>query len=153
MPNGFDKQGFMRFLEQSFHGFENSFLRGTVENLVDYALKNCNHSLDQACYFLSDMLPEVEFAEVALFMDDLMLTAHGREVKREALELLKDPEWASGFYRELTAVCREQGAGLMSLDDLVSAAISHQSWGNLGIASSVEKTGPSSMCVEILEER
>ena len=153
MPNGFDKQMFMNFLEQSFLGRENPFFRETISNLIDYALEHCNHSLDQACYFLSDMLPEVEFAEVAMFMDDSMLTAHGREVKQETLELLKKPEWGSGFYRELTDARREQGTGLMSLDDLVSAAISHQSWGNLGIASSIEKTGLSSMRAEILEER
>ena len=109
MKKGFDKEGFMRFLEQSFSGFENSFFRGTVENLIDYALEHCNHSLDQACYFLSDMLPEVDFSEVTAFMDDSMLTAHGREVKWEALAAMHEP------------FAKEQ-RGLSSLDDLISDA-------------------------------
>ena len=90
--NGFDKSGFMEYLEKTFSGFEDHFLRGTVENIVDYALKSHNNSLDQACYFLSDMIPEVEFPEVFMFMDDSMLTAHGREVKYEALDAYKSGE-------------------------------------------------------------
>lgn len=122
MMKGFDKDGFMSYLEQSFSGFENAFLRGVVGNLVDYTLEHCHHSLDQACYFLSDMLPEVEFSEVVVFMDDSMLTAHGREVKREALELMKDPEWKPGFYRDLDSNQDKNSDGFGRLDDLVSAA-------------------------------
>lgn len=115
MSKGFNKDGFMSFLEKSFFGFNNSFLRETVENLIDYALKHENHSLDQVCYFLSDMLPEVEFAEVAMFMDDSMLTAHGREVKQEILAEMDDA--ASEAPASL-----EEAAGLGDLDKLLSAA-------------------------------
>ena len=111
--NGFDKEGFMHFLEQTFSGFDNSFLRGTVENLIDYALKHENHSLDQMCYFLSDLLPEVDFAEVSMFMDDSMLTYHGRELKKEAIDDLRDPG-------------PEEDLITGSLDDLVAAALKQQ---------------------------
>ena len=114
--NGFDKEGFMRFLEQTFAGFDNSFLRGTVLNLIDYGLKHENHSLDQMCYYLSDMLPEVDFSEVALFMDDSMLTHHSREIKKEALAELEDPE---------SEIESESIRG--SLDDLVASALRQQS--------------------------
>lgn len=114
--NGFDKEGFMRFLEQTFSGFTNSFLRDTVSNIVDYGLKHENISLDQLCYFLSDVVPEVDFSEVALFMDDSMLTHHSRELKKEAMAELEDPdpEVGSEFV---------QG----SLDDLVASALRQQS--------------------------
>lgn len=127
MNKGFNKDGFMAFLEQTFSGFENSFLRETVRSLVDYALEHCHHSLDQACYFLSDMLPEVEFAEVAMFMDDSMLTCHGREVKRETLE---------------AAALEKQRCGLPSLEELFSAASCVQ---EAEISAVMEKLPPTQL--------
>lgn len=109
MIKGFNKDGFLSYLDETFSGFDNIFLREMVSNVIDYALEHCHHSLDQACYFLSDMLPEVEFAEVAIFMDDSMLTYHGREVKREALE-------------ERLASKGDRDSGFESLDSLMAAA-------------------------------
>lgn len=127
MSKGFNKDGFMAYLEHSFSGFENHFLRETVENLVDYALEHCHHSLDQACYFLSDMLPEVEFSDVVAFMDDSMLTSHAREVKREALADLTLPPpgclGGTGDLEALVSAARELtpaeiDAGMANLPEL-----------------------------------
>ena len=85
--NGFDETGFMGYLEKSFGGFENTFLRGLVENLVEYGLMYERVSKDQFCYWLSNLLPEVSFGEVAAFMNDDSLTASG---KTEKLEAIKD---------------------------------------------------------------
>ena len=79
---GFDDAAFMRYLEREFNGFENCFLRELVENLIDYAHKHEQVSKDQFVYFISDMLPEVTFGEVAQFADDDILTANGLSEKR-----------------------------------------------------------------------
>lgn len=105
MVHGFDKDGFMAFLEREFNGFDNHFLRETVENVVNFALVHYNDSLDQMGYFLSDILPEVEFAEIVMFIDDSQLTAHGREVKAESLRLYKEE---------------------MGVDDIISAAVAYK---------------------------
>jgi hypothetical protein len=80
---GFNKQGFMEYLELSFNGFENSFLRNLVKNLIEYANKHERVSKDQFCYFVSDLLPEVEFGEVAMFMNDGSLTEYGLTEKKK----------------------------------------------------------------------
>lgn len=98
MKQGFNKAGFMAYLENEFSGFDHAFLRQTVENIVNYALEKHNFSLDQLGYFLSDMLPEVEFADVAAFMDDSQLTAHGREVKAESLHLIQEKALENKVY-------------------------------------------------------
>jgi hypothetical protein len=72
---GFDKPSFMQYMEDTFR--MGHFGRDTVENIVDYALKHHNHSLDSAAYFISDLVSEVEFYEVCGFFADNMLTRNG----------------------------------------------------------------------------
>lgn len=50
--------------------------------MFDCNLKHENKSLDKFCYWLSDILPEIEFGEVVAFMNDEYLTANGQEEKR-----------------------------------------------------------------------
>ena len=85
MRKGFDEKGFMSYLEETFGGFDNRFLRELVQNVIDYAQKWEHVSKDQFAYFVSDMLPEVEFGEVAMFCEDSILTAEGQRMKREAI--------------------------------------------------------------------
>ena len=85
MKKGFNLDGFMRYLEQQFSGFENCFLRETVENIIEYGQKHEHVSKDQFAYFISDILPEVEFGEIAMFCDDDILTADGQQEKRDAI--------------------------------------------------------------------
>jgi len=88
MKNGFNKIKFMAYLEKTFNGFENCFLRETVDNIIEYGLKNERVSKDQFCYWVSDILPEVSFGEVAAFMCDGSLTENGQEEKRKALVII-----------------------------------------------------------------
>lgn len=84
--NSFDRAGFMAYLETNFNGFDNSFLRGLVNNVIDYAHKNEHVSKDQFCHFVSDMLPEVEFGEVAMFTDAACLSWWGQAEAAKAKE-------------------------------------------------------------------
>ncbi len=86
MKNGFNVTGFMEWLERNFNGFENCFLRGVIDNLIEYGLKHERVSKDQFCYWLSDILPEVEFWDVAAFVADESLTDWGLEQKRMKLD-------------------------------------------------------------------
>ncbi len=74
--NGFNDEAFMAYLRYRLpYAFSIShFLRELVENLIDYAHQHEHVSKDQFCEFLADLLPEVEFGEVAAFMDDDYLT-------------------------------------------------------------------------------
>ncbi len=75
----FDSSGFIDHLQIKFPSvFESacgSVARKMVKTLIDHAIRFENNSKDQFCDFLSDLLPEVEFGEVAAFMDDSFLTA------------------------------------------------------------------------------
>lgn len=82
MEKGFDRAGFMAHLEDTFSGFENSFLRQLVENVLDYARDHEHVSKDQFCHFVSDMLPEITFGEVAAFCRDEILTCWGQQEKQ-----------------------------------------------------------------------
>ena len=115
MEKGFNKEGFARYLEHLYAGKEKAALRGVVEEIVSYALEHCHYSLDQACHFLAEILPEIDFADVAMYMDDSMLTYHGREVKREGLEALRE----QGGMDKVTDAVSDQ---FVPLDDAVSAA-------------------------------
>lgn len=89
MHEDFDRDGFLNYLEENFAGFvstEGIYLRELIENIINYAHDNKNNSKDQFCYFLSDLLPEVGFGEIAVFMDDKYLTENGKFLKVEALQ-------------------------------------------------------------------
>lgn len=84
--DGFNDVSFMAYLEKTFNGFDNTFLHWLVENLIEYGLMYERVSKDQFCYWLSDMLPEVSFGEVAAFMDDESLSVNGKWEKQEAIK-------------------------------------------------------------------
>lgn len=75
MKNGFNKEGFMNWLKEEFPGvIDTHWNYNLVENIIDYALENKNTSKDQLAFFISDMLPEVEYTEVAKFCDKDILS-------------------------------------------------------------------------------
>ncbi len=75
MIKGFDKDGFMTWLKEEFPGvIDTHWNYDLVENIIDYATEHEHISKDQFAYFVSDMLPEVEFLEVAKFCEDGCLT-------------------------------------------------------------------------------
>lgn len=71
----FDKAGFMAYLEETFDGFENSFLRETVENLISFGLYEQSALKGQFISFLNRILPQIELGEIAVFASDDMLTS------------------------------------------------------------------------------
>lgn len=75
MIKGFNKDGFMNWLKNKFPGcLDNHWNRELVENIIIYATKHEHISKDQFAYFVSDMLPDVKFLEVARFCEDGCLT-------------------------------------------------------------------------------
>lgn len=82
MIKGFNKNAFMEWLTNNFT-VEN-FGRYTVENIIDYASEHEHVSKDQFAYFVSDMIPEITFSEVAFFCDDDILTSYGKSKKASA---------------------------------------------------------------------
>lgn len=75
MENGFDKDEFMKWLKDEFPGIiDIQWNYDLVENIIEYGFKYEMISKDRFCYWLSDMLPEVEFLEVAKFCADGYLT-------------------------------------------------------------------------------
>lgn len=90
MEKGFNRSGFMAYMEQEFH-MENCMLRGIVENLIEYGHKHEQVSKDQFVQWLADMIPEISFGEIAAFMEDDCLTEHGKAEKQQALQMMECP--------------------------------------------------------------
>lgn len=86
MNKGFNDTAFKEYLQNTFNGFENCFLRGIIENIIEYAHKHHHVSKDQFIYFLLDMLPELEFGEIAQFANDEILTSYGQEEKKKFIK-------------------------------------------------------------------
>lgn len=85
--NGFDKDDFLWYVSRNYIKHACGYADDLVENLVNYAIKNEHVSKDQLCYYLADMLPEIEFEEVAQFADDSILTEWGKQQKARGLRL------------------------------------------------------------------
>lgn len=85
----FDRKGFMEYLQETFDGFDNSFLRETINKIIDYGESHYSHSLDQLCNFLYATIAEIEFGEIAMFMDDSQLTSYGRKEKKIMLKKME----------------------------------------------------------------
>lgn len=91
MEKGFNAEKFMAYLEQEFNSMENCMFRGIVENLIEYGHKHEQVSKDQFVQWLADMIPEISFGEVAVFMEDGCLTENGKAEKQQALQMMKYP--------------------------------------------------------------
>lgn len=89
MKKGFNNEGFMAYLRYQFPdvftGAASSYTQELVENLIEYAHKHEQVGKDQFCEFLTEFLPEVEFGEVAAFMEDGCLTTAGQQAKRSVM--------------------------------------------------------------------
>lgn len=83
--NGFDEDDFLWYMSHNYSKHD-PYGDDLTENLVEYALEHEHVSKDQLCYFLADILPEIEFAEVAQFCDDSILTEWGKSEKRRGLK-------------------------------------------------------------------
>ena len=61
-----------------------------LRKVIDYGLENNRVSKDGLAYFLSDLIPELEFNEVCGYYADECLTENGKEAKREFWEHYED---------------------------------------------------------------
>ena len=85
----FDINGFISYMGQNFECAKNYFVREMLQNLVEYAIDQKGHTLDSIAFFLSDLIPEVEFGEVAMFVDDSLLTSYGKDEAQKARKKLE----------------------------------------------------------------
>ncbi len=72
MYTDFNQNDFMTWMENEF--YLDNYSITIILSLIHYAYYNENSTLDQFAYFVSDLLPEVEFLEVARFCEDNILT-------------------------------------------------------------------------------
>lgn len=88
--NGFAVTDFQQYLEQEFPSVykRSNYTRELVENLIGYGIEHENEYKDQFCDFLADIIPEISFKEVAMFMDDKHLTEYWICEKQEMLKSL-----------------------------------------------------------------
>lgn len=90
MEKGFNKIEFIKYLSAKFYGFEdNGMLKKITENIINYGQKHERISKDQFCYWISDMIPGIDFGEVAMFMDNSCLTDYGIKIKNKYLGIFK----------------------------------------------------------------
>ena len=73
MVKGFNQSLFMEWLESEFN--MNRFTIDIVLNILDYASEHEHVSKDQFCYFVADLIPEVDMLDVATFCDNSILTS------------------------------------------------------------------------------
>lgn len=84
MKNGFNKEGFMNWLKEEFPGVIDAHWNyDLVENIIDYVIDNKNTSDDELAIFLSSMLPEIEYTEIAKFCDEDMLSSFTLEFLKQ----------------------------------------------------------------------
>ena len=81
----FNRQGFRMYMWEEFS--LDQFARELVDNILTYANKDHSASKDQFAYFVSDMIPEIEFGEVAAFCDDSVLTKNGIMAKQDYISM------------------------------------------------------------------
>lgn len=84
MKNGFDEERFMDYMQKTFTVID-YFTRNMISNIIDYAHEHEHISKDQFCDFISKIIPEVEFGEVAMFIEDECLTEYGQAEKNKWL--------------------------------------------------------------------
>lgn len=86
MRKGFDEDGFRNYLERNFDGYNNPFLRRTIDNIIDYGHRHEQVSKDMFVEWLADMIPGVTFGEVAQFAEDAILTERSIKAKKLFLQ-------------------------------------------------------------------
>ena len=83
--NIFDKKGFMQWFLISCNNVSTQ-LYVTVENLIDYAVSSKSQMRDELPLFVSEMLEDIEFYDVARFCSDSILTnSFGKREKARAM--------------------------------------------------------------------
>ena len=70
LKDRFDKDGFMQYLAENFHGFENSFLRETIEKIIETAhFTTLELSNGWIAYYIKEHIAdEVQITEITKFV-------------------------------------------------------------------------------------
>ena len=70
LKDRFDKDGFMKYLAETFHGFENSFLRETIEKIIETAhFSTFEQSNNWIAYYIKEHIAdEVQLTEIMKFV-------------------------------------------------------------------------------------
>ena len=76
---GFYYEAFIEYVKSEWE--VNDFAIDIICNIIHYALEYECVSRDQFANFVADMIPEMEFAEVAAFCEDGHLTVYGKSEK------------------------------------------------------------------------
>lgn len=75
MEKGFNREGFLNWLKEEFPGcLDNEWDYKLVDSILEDALDSKCISKNQLCYYLSDVLPDVDYLDVAVFCKDNLLT-------------------------------------------------------------------------------
>lgn len=86
MNSGFDKSGFMDYLQSNFT-MNQRYALDMIDNIIQYGIQKQNVSRDQLVWFLYDILPDISFKEIAVYCDDDKLTAYGLSEKKGVPEI------------------------------------------------------------------
>ena len=78
---GFDRNAFMKYMHDTYN--INDFTERMIENIINYAYKHEHVSRDQFAEFIADIIPDMEFGEVAAFCEDSYLTTYGVKAKHD----------------------------------------------------------------------
>lgn len=81
MNSGFDKSGFIDYLQENFT-MDQGYVLNIIDNIIQYGIQQQNVSCDQLVWFLYDILPDISFKEIAVYCDDDKLTAYGLSEKK-----------------------------------------------------------------------
>ena len=81
MEKRINVEKFISFVLTTYGESNNEFERYLLYNLIEYGVKNHCVSKDQLAYFLSDIIPNVEFKDVIKFMNDECLTENAKKMK------------------------------------------------------------------------
>lgn len=72
---------FVQFVLTTHGDSNNQFEYLMLYNIVEYGIKHHNTSKDQLAYFLSDIIPNVEFTEVINYVNNDYLTESSKRLK------------------------------------------------------------------------
>lgn len=84
--SSFNRAGFLNYYESCKYTSMDNLSYQLINNIVCYGMEQKNNAKDQLVYFITDLVPRLDFGEVAAFCDDAHLTNYGLAEKEKYLE-------------------------------------------------------------------
>ena len=84
--NNFNKDQFLNYLEK-IHQIDCDGIE-IIDNLINYGLKKNNQSPDEFAEFISEVINEIDFEEVAAFCSDSILTPASQIQKKDYINYM-----------------------------------------------------------------